>query len=51
MRIKYLKILTKGSIEKLSIKKEICDVMENSEKAFKMRSKRYEKIGTKITTC
>ena len=25
-------------------KKEICDVMEGSEKAFKMRSKRYEKI-------
>ena len=40
-----LKVLDEGTVEKSSIKKEICDVMEGSEKAFKMRSKRYEKIG------
>ena len=40
-----LKVLDEGTVEKTSIKKEICDVMEGTEKAFKMRSKRYEKIG------
>jgi ABC-type cobalamin/Fe3+-siderophores transport system ATPase subunit len=40
-----LKVLDAGTVEKASIKKEICDVMEGSEKAFQMRSKRYEKIG------
>ncbi len=40
-----LKVLDAGTVEKASIKKEICDVMEGSEKAFKMRSKRYTGIG------
>jgi len=40
-----LKILDEGTVEKISIKKEICDVMEGSEKAFRMRSKRYVGIG------
>ncbi len=41
-----LKVLAEGTVENVAIKREICDVMEGSEKAFKMRSKRYEKIGT-----
>jgi len=40
-----LQVLNEGTVENISIKKEICDVMEGSEKAFIMRSKRYEKIG------
>lgn len=41
---KYLKILADGSVDKSEIKKEICDVMEGSEAAFDMRSKRYKNI-------
>ncbi|MFK5976718.1 MAG: PHP domain-containing protein [Sulfurovum sp.] len=41
---KYLKILTDGSVDKVGIKKEICDVMEGSEAAFDMRSRRYKQI-------
>jgi len=40
-----LQVLNEGTVENISIKKEICDVMEGSEKAFIMRSKRYKKIG------
>ena len=40
-----LKILNKGNVEQTAIKREICDVMEGSEQAFNMRSKRYEEIG------
>jgi len=40
-----LKILNEGSVEQAEIKKEICDVMEGSEQAFNMRSKRYKQIG------
>jgi len=40
-----LKVRNEGTVEKSSIKKEICDVMEGSEKAFQMRSKRYVGIG------
>ncbi len=41
---KKLNIICSGSVEKAEIKKEICDVMEGSEKAFKMRYRRYEHI-------
>ena len=40
-----LKILNEGTVEQTAIKKEICDVMEGSEQAFNMRSKRYKQIG------
>lgn len=43
---RYLKLLTEGSVDKLDIKKEICDVMEGSEDAFNMRSKRYMQINS-----
>lgn len=42
---KKLKVLQQGTVEQPQIKKEICDVMEGTEYAFKMRSKRYENIG------
>jgi hypothetical protein len=42
---KRLKILNEGTVEQTAIKKEICDVMEGSEQAFNMRSKRYKQIG------
>ncbi len=42
---KKLKIRNEGTVEQTAIKKEICDVMEGSEKAFDMRSKRYKQIG------
>lgn len=41
---KTLKILNTGTVEEVSIKKEICDVMEGGEIAFDMRSKRYSQI-------
>jgi uncharacterized membrane protein len=41
---KKLKILNEGTVEQTAIKKEICDVMEGSEQAFNMRSKRYKQI-------
>ncbi|HNU61728.1 MAG TPA: AAA family ATPase [Methanofastidiosum sp.] len=37
-----LNILHQGTIDEASIKKEICDVMEGGEDAFKLRSQRYE---------
>ena len=37
-----LNILHQGTIDETHIKKEICDVMEGGEDAFKLRSKRYE---------
>jgi energy-coupling factor transporter ATP-binding protein EcfA2 len=39
---KTLKVLHTGTVEQISIKKEICDVMEGGELAFEMRSKRYK---------
>jgi len=39
---RYTSILHSGTVEREEIKKEICDVMEGSEKAFKMRSDRYK---------
>jgi len=42
---KTLKVLHTGTVEQLSIKKEICDVMEGGEQAFEMRSKRYMQIN------
>jgi len=42
---KKLKILNEGTVEQTEIKREICDVMEGSEQAFNMRSKRYKQIG------
>jgi energy-coupling factor transporter ATP-binding protein EcfA2 len=41
---KSLKVLHTGTVEQISIKKEICDVMEGGELAFEMRSKRYKQI-------
>jgi hypothetical protein len=41
---KYLQIAYEGTIEEKPIKKEICDVMEGGEDAFKLRSQRYEII-------
>ena len=40
----YISILHSGTVERAVIKKEICDVMEGSEKAFKMRSDRYNLV-------
>jgi hypothetical protein len=37
-----IKVLHSGTVENSAIKKEICDVMEGSEKAFKLRSERYK---------
>ncbi|GEM66247.1 hypothetical protein SF1_42290 [Sphingobacterium faecium NBRC 15299] len=39
---RILKVLHTGTVEQMSIKKEICDVMEGGETAFEMRSKRYQ---------
>lgn len=39
-----IKVLHSGTVENSSIKKEICDVMEGSEKAFQLRSERYKTI-------
>jgi len=44
---KKLQVLTTGSVDQQRIKKEICAVMEGSEYAFEMRSKRYKMIGNK----
>lgn len=41
---KILKVLHTGTVEQVTIKKEICDVMEGGEQAFEMRSKRYRQI-------
>jgi ABC-type cobalamin/Fe3+-siderophores transport system ATPase subunit len=41
---KNLEVLYSGTVEEPTIKKEICDVMEGSEKAFNMRSERYKHI-------
>lgn len=40
---KNLKILHTGTVEQQTIKKEICDVMEGGEFAFKMRARRYNR--------
>ena len=42
---KLLEILHSGTVEQLSIKKEICDVMEGGEQAFDMRHKRYKQMN------
>jgi energy-coupling factor transporter ATP-binding protein EcfA2 len=39
-----IKVLYSGTVENNEIKKEICDVMEGSEKAFKLRSERYRTL-------
>jgi len=39
--IKTVGVLYSGAIEEESIKKEICEVMEGGEMAFKLRSERY----------
>jgi DNA repair ATPase RecN len=41
---KALEVLYSGTVEQPHIKKEICDVMEGTEQAFDMRSKRYKQI-------
>ena len=43
---KSLRVLCSGTVEQPQIKKEICDVMEGTEQAFEMRSKRYKEILT-----
>ena len=40
-----LNVIQTGTVEQPVIKKEICDVMEGSEQAFKMRSRRYDVIN------
>ncbi|ANW96256.1 hypothetical protein AXE80_08170 [Wenyingzhuangia fucanilytica] len=40
----HTSVLHSGTVEIEEIKKEICDVMEGSEKAFKMRSDRYKLV-------
>jgi len=42
---KKLEVFCSGTVEQPIIKKEICDVMEGSEQAFEMRSKRYKQIS------
>ena len=42
---KYIEVLHSGTVEQPHITKEICDVMEGSEEAFSMRSKRYDHIS------
>ena len=37
-----IEVLHSGTVENSAIKKEICDVMEGGEKAFKLRSERYK---------
>lgn len=41
---KKLQVLCSGTVEQSIVKKEICDVMEGSEQAFDMRSRRYKQI-------
>jgi len=41
---KKIKVFHAGTLEQAKIKKEICDVMEGSEQAFDMRSRRYKQI-------
>lgn len=41
---KKLSVLHSGTVEDRVIKREICDVMEGTEYAFDMRSKRYKSI-------
>lgn len=41
---RFTSVLHSGTVEREEIKKEICDVMEGSEKAFKMRSDRYKLV-------
>lgn len=41
---KFLEVLHSGTVEQPHIKKEICDVMEGTEQAFDMRSRRYKQI-------
>ena len=38
---KGIEIYNKGTLEEENVKKEICDVMEGGERAFKMRANRY----------
>jgi len=42
---KSLKVLCSGTVEQPLIKKDICDVMEGTEQAFEMRSRRYREIS------
>lgn len=42
---KKLSVFCSGTVEQPVIKKEICDVMEGSEQAFDMRSRRYKQIN------
>lgn len=39
---KELKVLLEGTVENADVKTEICDVMEGTEAAFDMRTKRYK---------
>lgn len=44
---RFLKIHTEGMIEKIEVKKEICDIMEGGEEAFALRAARYKSILNK----
>lgn len=44
---KYFKVFARGSVDHVSIKKEICDVMEGTEYAFDMRAKRYKGLAAR----
>lgn len=39
---RFLRVIEEGTVEQDSIKHEICHVMEGGERAFEMRSKRYQ---------
>ncbi len=41
---KKIKVYCNGTLDRPEVKKEICDVMEGSEQAFDMRSRRYKQI-------
>lgn len=41
---KYLKIHTKGMLERSDVKREICEIMEGGEDAFKLRALRYNSL-------
>ena len=41
---RYLKIQTDGMLEKKEVKKEICEIMEGGEDAFRLRAERYKNL-------
>lgn len=41
---KYVRVKTAGSIDSDDVRKEICDIMEGTEYAFKMRAQKYHMV-------